>query len=314
MKQAWAGKAWLNIDSGKWHATLWDEDHLYRYATKGEVPYMPGEGLNSFSPTGADFVLEDVEAHSYGQVPVVPVMPFGFLASPVLDQIAPIQDKINKMSANKFVTAEFTAFSQRVFFTRQQLDPYEVRQQPDHAIVLDPGDADAKASVQELGGHDLSVYDEAKEREIDALFTIAMLPRHLRANVNSHLSGEAMKADEAPFVESLHDHQREFGQALSTAMGLIGIDAEPMWRNVEPRDEFRNAQTVKHLVDSGLPWQTVAQEFMDLTPEQIADAEAILAGESQSRVSDILAQTEGFLRNPFMDSEGNDLVTDGPEV
>lgn len=314
MKQAWAGKAWLNIDTGKWHATLWDETHLYRYVSRGNVPYTPGETLSMYTPTGADFQLDSVESHGYGDVPVIPITPFGFMAAPVIDQIAPIQDKINKMSANKFVTAEFTAFSQRVFFTRQQLDPYDVRQQPDHAIVLDPGDSEARASVQELGGHDLSVYDEAKEREVDALFTIAMLPRHLRANVNSHLSGEAMKTDEAPFVEALHDHQREFGQALSQAMNLLGIEAEPMWRNVEPRDEYRNAQTVKNLVDAGLPWQTAALEFMDLTPEQIEDAERILAEGESRRVSDIAAQTEEFLRNPFMDAEGNDLVTNGPDV
>jgi len=71
---------------------------------------------------------------------------------------------------------------------------------------------------------------------------------------------------------------------------------------------------VKNLVDSGLPWQTVALEFMDMTPEQIADAERIIAEGESRRVSDIAAQTEEFLRNPFMNEESNDEVTNGPDV
>jgi hypothetical protein len=309
LKVAWAGKSWMNIDDGKWYAILWDETHMYKYATRSEIAYFPGESLNTFSNYGFDFVLTEVIEHGYSEVPVVPMTPFGFMASPVIDQISPIQDKINKLSANKFVVSEFTAFKQRVFFTRQQLDPYAVRQQPDHAIVLDPGDSDAKASVTELGGMDMTGYDEAKEREIDALFTIATLPRHLRAKVGSQVSGEAMKADEAPFIESILDHQREFGEALTTAMRIVGVESEPIWRDPAPRDEHINAQTVQALVGAGMPWQIAVSKYMGLTPEEIAEAEAISQQEKTAQQTLMQTQTAGLLMNPFIaNNEENALA------
>ena len=300
MKQAWAGKMWLDIDSGEWHASLWDETDIYRYKATGQVPYTPAETLTMYSPQGMGWVFQDAQRHGYDQVPVVPCQPYGFQAAPLLDQVKPIQDKINKLSANKFVAAEFGAFKQRVFFTRQQLDPFDVRQQPDTAIVLDPGDSDARASVQELGQTDLTVFDHAKDKEIDAFFTIAALPRHLRQNMPGHVSGEALKADESPFLEALHDHQREFGEGMVEAMRIMGIEATPAWRDTSPRDEFRNAQTLDLLVRSGLPWQTAAQMYMGFSSEEIADAEAELEAAQGAAQDEMNMQTSAFLTNPLM--------------
>lgn len=296
MKMAWAGKAVLDFDQGLWHATLWDEENLYRYISTTRVEYAPNMQQVDRLPAGQDFTLDSVERHGYEMVPVFELNPFGYQASPLIDQISPIQDKINKLSANKFVAAEFGAFKQRVFFTRQQIDPYAVRQQPDHAIVLDPGDAEARASVQELGGSDLRVYDEAKNAEVDALFTIATLPRHLRVNPGSHVSGDAIKADEGPFTEALHDHQREFGEALRMGMSCLGIDSEPLWRDVEANDTGRQIRSVVDAVAAGMPWQSAFVLFGGLDPEQVADAEARAA----AAFTPIAEQTQAFLTNPLM--------------
>lgn len=300
---AWAGKAWLDFNAGKWQAVLWDETSIYRYDGPTHTPYMPNAQNIDRMPAGQDFVLQSEERHGYEMVPVFACEPWGYQAAPLIDQIAPIQDKINKLSANKFVAAEFGAFKQRIFFTRQQLDPYAVRQQPDHAIVLDPGDAEGKASVQELGGSDLKIYDDAKAAEIDALFTIGMLPRHLRANLGSHVSGEAMRADEAPFTQSLKDNQREFGMALEEAFRLIGVEASPLWRDVEARDEFKQAQTTDLMVQAGVPWQTAVVRFGGMTPEEVAEAE-----ENTPPANPLEAQTQALLSNPFITPQGTPPV------
>ena len=299
MKMAWGGKAVLDFDQGYWHAALWDEDAVYRYRSSTRTQYTPNMQQIDRLPAGEDFELVGEERHGYGVVPVFELNPFGYQAAPIIDQIAPIQDKINKLSANKFVAAEFGAFKQRIFFTRQQVDPYQVRQQPDHAIVLDPGDSDGRASVQELGGTDIRIYDEAKNAEVDALFTIASLPRHLRVNPGSHISGEAIKADEGPFTESLHDHQREFGEALRNAMLCMGIDAEPLWRTVEANDTKVQVQTVAEAVAAGMPWQSAFVMFGGLTPEKVAEAEAV-AKTSMGASTAIQAQTQAFLQNPLL--------------
>jgi len=295
---AWAGKALMDFDRGYWFAALWDEENIYRYRSATKTEYTPNMQQVDRLPAGEDFVLEDVERHGYEIVPVFELNPYGYQAAPLIDQIAPVQDKINKLSANKFVAAEFGAFKQRVFFTRQQLDPYAVRQQPDHAIVLDPGDADGRAAVQELGGTDIRVYDEAKNAEVDALFTIATLPRHLRVNPGTQVSGEAIKADEGPFTEALHDNQREFGEALRAAMACIGIDAEPLWRDVEANDTKTQVRNAAEAVAAGIPWQSAFTLFGGLTPEQVEAAE--IAAQQMAAGTPIGQQTQAFLSNPLM--------------
>lgn len=293
---AWGGKAWLDGDD--WHVTLWDETTIYRYV----APHS-GAKKSRRIPGGDQFIPDPddpTSPHGYPRVPVFPVNPFGYMASPLMDQISPIQDRVNKIVANKFVAAEFGAFKQRVFFTRQTLDPYAVRQQPDHAIVLDPGDETGRASVQELGATDLANYDAAKNAEVDALFTIAALPRHMRVNPGADASGEAIKADEGPFTESLVDHQREFGEALTAALAVMGIDATPVWRDVVVQNDVANAQIVKTLVDAGVPWQVAVQKYLGMSPNEIAEATMMKANEQSQAMTQMAAQTAALLSNPTL--------------
>lgn len=211
------------------------------------------------------------EAPGLGFVPAVQINPFG--DGPVLiDEIRPSQDRINKLVSNKLVAAEFGAFRQRVFFTRQDVDQFDLRNAPDSAIILDPDDGAAR--VQEMSATDLANYDQSISAEIDNLFTIAALPRHLRVNPGQPPSGEAIKADESPLVEHIYDHQREIGEAMTDLLSRLGIDAEPTWRNPEPRDQLREAQVVREYAAVGAPWQTVAQMFAGWTQDDVAEVQA----------------------------------------
>lgn len=295
----WAGKAWQNMDH--WEAILWDEERLYRYRTApGSANlWLTQRNWNSSTVSGAMQFVEE-EYHGYGQVPVFPANPYGDGASPLLDKIAPIQDRINKIIANTFVTLEWSAFKQRVFFTTQEIDPFDVRQEPDTAIVLDPGTADARSSVVELGGSSLQGYDELKHSTVLSLWTIANLPRHMLVNVGSMVSGDAIKADEGPFIQAIKNHQREFGQAFTAALDLCGIDAEPVWRNPETNNDDIQARTVETLVASGLPWQTAVERYLGFTPDEITAATILKGQETQLQQTALQAQTEAFLTNPLM--------------
>lgn len=271
---AWGGKAWKSADG--WRATLYLPDRIVRYLSASDKQDALGE-----------YKVEDEMPNPFGRVPIVGVTPYGD-GPPLIDQIAGVQDRINKIGANKFVAAEFGAFKQRVFFTRQDVQPYDLRQAPDHAIVLDPGDPDGRAAVQELGVTDLDNYDKAKDAEIDSLFTIASLPRHLRVNPGTPPSGEAIKADEGPFVESLRDHQRAMAEAMTDAMALFDIDAEPIWRDPEVHNEAAVATTVATMVDAGVPWQTAVQMYAGWTEDEVADAEAVAAAPTGNAVGSAL--------------------------
>jgi len=299
---AWAGKCWSDPDN--WYVTLWDDTQVYRYIARGQG--RTRQHATIAPPGGRDFALDSSEAHGLGSVPVVAVNPYGYLGAPMIDQISPIQDRINKFTANKLVAAEFGAFKQRVFFTRQELTPEAIRQQPDTAIVLDPGDNDARASVQEMSATELSNYDNAKNSEVDALFTIASLPRHMRVNPGSAPSGEAIKADEGPFVEAITDHSREFGQAFVQAFAMLGIDAEPMWRDPVVNDDLANAEVVAKLVSAGIPWQVAAQKYLGLKPDEIAEATMIAGNQQIGAASQLAQQTAALLSNPTLDVPAED--------
>ncbi len=305
MGVAWAGKAYMEDD--RWRIVLWDETTVYRYVANSQgtvgVATRQGTVKKKRVPSGADFAPDPEnpeEAHGFDRVPVFPVNPFGYAGAPLMDQISPIQDRINKITANKFVVAETSAFRQRVFFTRQEIDPYVVRQQPDHAIVLDPGDAEGQARVQEMTASDLSNYDNAKNAEVDALFTIACLPRHMRVNPGATPSGEAIKADEGPFTECLHDNQREFGQSLEAALQLLGIEAQPVWRDVVVQNDLSNAQVVSTLVSAGIPWQIAAQKYLGFTPDEMNEATVLVEAKVNSQQSQMAAQTAALLSNPTL--------------
>ncbi len=293
MNVAWAGKCWS--EGNTWYVTIWDDQTVRRYEARGTTRKLTASV--TLPPGAKDFRLESEERHGFDRVPVVAVNPYGYLGAPLIDQISPIQDRINKITANKLVAAEFGAFKQRIFFTRQQLTPDAIRQQPDTAIVLDPGDSDAKASVQELGGTALNNYDDAKNAEVDALFTIASLPKHMRVNPGSQASGEAIKADEGPFVEAITDHQREFGAAFSQAFEMLGVEAEPVWRDPTVNDDLSNARIVETLVSAGIPWQVAAVKYLGMTPDEVATAQSLVP---ERDTTPVVAQTNAFLENPLL--------------
>lgn len=152
----------------------------------------------------------------------------------------------------------------------------------------------------ELGGSSLSGYDELKASTILSLWTIANLPRHMLVNLGSMVSGEAIKADEGPFVSAIRNHQREFGQAFQAALSLCGIDAEPVWKDPQTRDDALEAQTVETLVAAGVPWQTAVERYMRFTTDDITAATILKGSEAQMQQTALQAQTAAFLQNPTL--------------
>lgn len=260
-----------NPDDLAYGGKVWDTGTTTRRA----VLYYPDHTLR-LAKDGKDWEVVEELPQPLGQVPMIHVRPFGD-GPPVLDTVAPIQDRINKITANTMVAAEFGAFRQRVFFTRQQVDQYDVRNAPDHAIVLDPGESgEGQARMQETTATELRNYDDSKNAAIDALFTVAQLPRHLRVNPGSPPSGDAIKADEGPLVQAIREHQREIGEALAQAMNLLGHPGNhPVWRDPEVNNATSNAQVVATLVAAGVPWQMAVKVGAGWTDDMVTEAEQI---------------------------------------
>lgn len=258
---AWLGKVWAESKTIT-RATLMYPDETVRLVTQGKRSDLSRWDVDPDDPGGSN-PLDDV--------PGVQFSPYDE-GQPLIDAITGLQNRINKLAANKFVAAEFGAFRQRVFFTRQEVTPFDLKNAPDEAIILDPGDSDAQARVQELTATELSNYDNAKDAEVDALFTIATLPRHMRVNPGSAPSGDAIKADEGPFVETIKDLQNQLGSTLVEAMALLGIEAEPIWRDPTVANELTQAQTVQTFVDAGMPVGPLMVEYAGWDEQDVTDA------------------------------------------
>ena len=260
---AWLGKVWAESKTVT-RATLMYPEETVRLVTQGKRNDLSRWDVDPEDPGGRN---------PLAAVPGVQFSPYDE-GQPLIDSITGLQNRINKLAANKFVAAEFGAFRQRVFFTRQEVTPFDLKNAPDEAIILDPGDTDAAARVQEMAATELSNYDNAKNAEVDALFTIATLPRHMRVNPGSPPSGDAIKADEGPFVEAIRDLHNQLGSTLVEAMALLGIDAEPIWRDPTVANELTQAQTVQTLVDSGMPVGALMERYAGWTEEEVTKAQA----------------------------------------
>jgi hypothetical protein len=125
-----------------------------------------------------------------------------------------------------------------------------------------------------MSATDLANYDQSKDAEINGLFSIASLPRHMRVNPGALPSGEALKADEGPLVEAVLDSQRELGEGIVDLLTLLNLDAEPQWRNPEVRNELYDADVVSRYSQTGVPWEVPARMFAGWSDDDIAEAQA----------------------------------------
>ena len=299
-----AVKEWWSRDG--WRATVYTDTEIIRYACTDH------DQKADKRPDAARYILDPDDpggVHGFERVPVIPIWPYGSEAPVLMDSISPIQDRINKIGANKFIAAEFGAFKQRVFFTRQAVEDGDLKNAPDTAIVLDPGDPSNPSRVQEMSATDLANYDNAKAAEVDALFTIALLPRHLRITGGAvPPSGRAIKADEGPLVEAIYDHHREFGEAYIEALGMLGIEAEPVWRSPVIGDEIDQGTAVVEFVNAGVPWQEAVKRYADWTDEDVAAAEGPGTGAGLTANP---SATGAALLNAFASAPAEPLIPTG---
>lgn len=274
-QRLWAAKVWLDTTAPggpAWRANVYYPDELVRLrmpSGKG------GSGGLSAMPAKADRFDLDADDPG-GPNPLGQVCVFRFARNrsgrSALTTAVPIQDKINKLAANKMVSAEFAAWRQRVLLTTQDVPDATLRPSPGGWLVLDPGgeteEGKAPATqVVELQATELANYDNSKSSEVDTLFTLCQLPRHLRINPGSPPSGDAVRADEAPYIGMVQAHQKAYGATWADVAQAIGYNVVPAWRPAEVANDEAEARTVAAYVTAGVPVD-VALEYVAGWPEE----------------------------------------------
>ena len=217
--------------------------------------------------------------HGMGQVPVVRFSR-NFQGRSRLDDAIPIQDRINKLTADKIVAAEFGAFPQRWALTHDEPPDRALRAGPGAVWTFAPTSVDpepggarepATTSVGQFPTTQLGNYDSTIQREVEAFFTLAELPRHLLVSPTGLLTGEAIKADEGPMVAAVRGWIKAFTAAWKQVMDLAGATVDDVaWQSVEVHNEMTQAEVYVALTQGGFPPQLAAQIALDL-PQDMLD-------------------------------------------
>lgn len=255
-------------EEGGYRAWVLDDMDYFKYvAPVGDPDKVPVPAAGAFEPDP-----EDPEgAHGFDKVPVVPFKK-GRDGRSRLASLRPVQDRIDMLEICKVIAGVFGASRQRVFFTNQDLADGDTESSPDFAIVLDPGNTeDGVASVTEFQHTPLENFDKGIDAEIDRFYEIGDLPKHGRQNPGAGPSGEAVKADDGPFVSMVTSYTTPFEESWRDVFALIGIETDIVWRDPETRNELTQATIVKTLVDAGVPLTTALRMYADFTVDDFAE-------------------------------------------
>lgn len=285
----WAAKVWYDYDTGFWRGNVY-------YAGEGGGQsrvvrlVVLAKSDPQRVPEAERFTLDPNDPGGFSGLPstACPIVPFERRRNGKsrLYDLVPIQDKINKLAANKMVAAEFGAFRQRWILTTQDVPSAALRNAPDRALVLDPGLPDGQTRVGEFAITELSNYDGAIAAETEKFFTVAGLPRHMIVgNSASGLSGEFIRADEGPFVSLVDSYVARFTASWTDVMGLMGISAVPVWKDTEVSNDKGTAETVKTFTDAGVPLGLALGKYAGWSEEETAEAQAAASAAAQQAAS-----------------------------
>lgn len=234
--------------------------------------------------------------HSMGEVPVWRFSTDMWMPESKLADLVPIQDAINKLRSNKMVASESNAYPQRVYFTIQDLKRQDLENDPNTALILDPGDRESPASAQQFEAPDLRGYDSAISAEVQNFFTVSHLPRHLLIAPGADSSGDAIRSDEGPFQEMVRDIATNFGYTLSDMMSsLLQTDEHliPEWKDARINNTESQAREFKMLVEAGMPTAYAAKKSFQWSIE-----EALSSGLSESPEENVVNLSDRSVASP----------------
>ncbi|MEU9871113.1 phage portal protein [Actinomadura sp. NPDC048021] len=229
-----AGYREFQDDWGEIHSTLWLPDGVYT-SIKGSNDWSDPERT----------------PNPLGVVPIVPLLnrkrlkqqPFSELAA-----ILPVQDAINKVSADAIVASEFAAFPQRII---TGLEPFEdsdeerqamLRAYVDRILTFDG----ENVGTDQFAAADLGNYVKLIDMLVQHMASQSRVPFHyFLLNGGQAPSGESITAAEAGLVAKARERMLHFGESWEQAMRLAfrvmddpraeAWDAEVIWGDPEHR-------------------------------------------------------------------------------
>jgi len=331
-KRRAALKRWVDDDDGRWRATLYMPDAIYKYTSKrtarqSKNPAVPNFWEQRPEPDGS-WPLPN----ALGIVPVVPLrnsprLGPGQTSVSEIAAAVPIQDAINKTITDSLITSEFAAYPQRYMIgvglpkdeNDQPVEPFKAGQDRIWFIETPEG-ATLNPAVGQFPQADLSSYVKIVDMHVTHLAAITKTPKHYLIDIGggTNLSGETVKALEAPLASKARRKQAVFGDGWEEAMALAfaiqknaGMDVPTLdeediqvqWADPETRTE---AQHIDSLLKLGLLRVPTEELWLQAgyTPQDVERFKAMLAASppptNLMRVTEAVTpaqvQTEGMIQ------------------
>lgn len=278
-------KRWYEKTDGRVYATLYTADHVYKFQSNARANNvnrensMPREKTGKWEPRdGVEFAV----SHDLGVVPIVPFRNrpdvFGTGYSEIEGTID-IQDRINKLTFDMMVAAEYGAFRQRW--------ATGLEGQVDENGEIGPGfnaaadrlwaSENPEVTFGEFSQTDLKQFTETIQNQVEQIANQMRLPQHYFGG--QWPSGDALRSAEAKLVRLAKRKHRWFGESWEEVMRLafaaMGdeerasvVTAETIWEDPETRTEGEQVDAAVKKATIGVPWQQLWED-LDYTPNQI---------------------------------------------
>jgi hypothetical protein len=229
---------------------------------------------------------------------VVPIVRFANrldstgLSESELQQIAPIQRRINQTIFDRLMVQKWGTWKQRWAAGIDVETDSKGRAVPPFRVGVDQlvvsPNPDAKFGEWSESG--ITELLSAVEDDIRHAAAITQTPPHLLSPTTiANISAEALVALEAGLASKVAARQAEWGEAwervLLLAGRMVGVevpsDAEIIWANLEARSQAQVVDGVVKLKSIGLPMRSLL-ERLGLTPQQVDATMSAMEAEQRS--------------------------------
>ena len=266
---AYAAKMWqVENEDGeeRVRVNLYYTDRIEKYISIGER--LP---MSVKDDTFEEYVDEDTDSNGVMENPfgIIPIFhfrtnrPFG---KPEHVAAYGPQDMINKILITQMASVEHYGFPTRYILAGEHSegapDDFDDDEPDNDHMSSEPGDEWWLKNVDKVGQFDAAkpgTYLEPYREYIRSMASVTETPLHYFENTHTNVSGESLRAAEAPLVKKVRTRQLSFGSTWREVFKMIlksfGLDEDVQihWKSIESIDEKEKWEVNYKKVQAGLP-------------------------------------------------------------
>lgn len=217
------------------------------------------------------------------------------------------QDMINKLLISQLASVEHYGFPTRWMLQRDQTGTSSDWGDDDDEDQLTgaPGEVWSLAGVEKVGQFtpaDPKSYIDPYKEYVRAMASVTDTPFHVFEAVATNVSGEALRASEAPLIKKIRTRQLSIGNTLRKVfifilkINNIDEDVQLQWRGIESIDTKEQWEINYKKIQAGLPIRQMLIE-QGYDPEIVDTWELTLPTTSNPQLNTANEITEGDLSN-----------------